>query len=63
MSAYTKIICKKGETLVIRDEEIIHRIVADEITVDVPISFDNHSVTENVHLYELAGSWIREVKK
>ncbi len=63
MSAYTKIICKRGETLVIRDGEIIHRIVADEITVDIPMDFPTCSVNEVVHLHQLADNWLREVKK
>ena len=62
MSTYTKIVCKKGTTLIIKDGEI-ECLVADAIEVEVPIHFDNHSVTEIVHLHELADSWIREHTK
>ena len=63
MNAYTKIVIKRGETLVIRDDKIIHHIVADEITIAIPMDWPTCSVTEIVGIQTLAECWLRENKK
>ena len=63
MDTFTKIVIKRGETLIICDEEIIHRIKADVVEVDVPMDYPTCAKTEIVPIQTLAEAWLREVKK
>ena len=63
MSNHIKIIIKRGEILMIVNEEITHRLNPDVIEVDVPMDFPTCSITEIVAIQTLAETWLREVKK